>query len=124
MSTRRLRAWTEAWTALKRRLYEALGFGLLVAALLLAAALFSYDPQDPSFDTAIDVGPHNLLGSNGAVLADLLRQSLGLAAFVIPVVLIGWSLRLLLNRTVAALSLKLVLLPTALILASLALSVL
>jgi DNA segregation ATPase FtsK/SpoIIIE, S-DNA-T family len=97
---------------------------LLLAALLLAAALFSYDPRDPSLDTAIDVGPHNLLGNNGAVLADLLRQSLGMAAFVVPAVLAGWSLRLLLGQPIRSFWLKLVMLPMALILASLASSVL
>ncbi len=124
LGARRPRPWTEASAALKRRLYEALGFGLLLAALLLAAALFSYDPRDPSLDTAIDVGPHNLLGNNGAVLADLLRQSLGMAAFVVPAVLAGWSLRLLLGQPIRSFWLKLVMLPMALILASLALSVL
>ena len=96
--SRRRNGWTEVWAALKRRLCETLGFGLLLAALLLAAALFSYDPQDPSPDTAITLAPHNFLGGDGAVLADLLRQSLGFAAFVIPAVLVGWSLRLLLDR--------------------------
>jgi DNA segregation ATPase FtsK/SpoIIIE, S-DNA-T family len=124
MGSRRLRGWTEAWAVVRRRLYEALGFGVLLAACLLAAALFSYDPRDPSLDTAIDVGSRNFLGGDGAVLADLLRQSLGCAAFVIPIVLIGWSLRLLLDRPLRSLWLKLLLLPPALVLASLALSVL
>ncbi len=53
---RRLPAWTEALATLKRRVFETLGFGLLLGALLVAAALFSYDPQDPSLDTAIDSG--------------------------------------------------------------------
>jgi DNA segregation ATPase FtsK/SpoIIIE, S-DNA-T family len=121
---RRLRAWTEALAALKRRVFETLGFGLLLAALLVAAALFSYNPQDPSLDTAIDSGAGNFLGHDGAVLADLLRQGLGLAAFLIPLVLFGWSLRLLLDRPLQSLWLKLGLLPVALVMAALALSVL
>jgi DNA segregation ATPase FtsK/SpoIIIE, S-DNA-T family len=124
IGARRPQAWREAWAALRRRLSEALGFGLLLAALLVAAALISYDPRDPSLDTAIDAGPQNFLGHNGAVLADLLRQSLGFAAFVIPVVLAGWSLRLLLDRPLQSLWLKLGLLPAALVLTALALSVL
>ena len=86
---RHLRAWTETLAALKRRVFETLGFGLLLGALLVAAALFSYDPRDPSLDTAVNSGAHNFLGYDGAVLADILRQSLGLAAFVIPIVLFG-----------------------------------
>ena len=121
---RHLRAWTEALAALKRRVFETLGFGLLLGALLVAAALFSYDPRDPSLDTAVDSGAHNFLGYDGAVLADILRQSLGLAAFVIPIVLFGWSLRLLLDRPLRSLWRKLGLLPAALVLAALALSIL
>jgi len=121
---RRNRAWNEAWAALRRRLFETLGFSLLLAALLIAAALVSYDPRDPSLDTAIDAGPHNFLGQDGAMLADLLRQSLGFAGFVIPLVLAGWSLRLLLDRPLLSPWLKLGLLPAALLLAALALSVL
>ena len=123
-AARRNRAWTEAWAALSRRLLETLGFSLLLAALLIAAALVSYDPRDPSLNTAIDAGPHNFLGQDGAMLADLLRQSLGFAAFVIPLVLAGWSLRLLLDRPLLSPLLKLGLLPAALLMAALALSVL
>ncbi len=121
---RHLRAWTQPLAALKRRVFETLGFGLLLGALLVAAALFSYDPRDPSLDTAVDSGAHNFLGYDGAVLADILRQSLGLAAFVIPIVLFGWSFRLLLDRPLRSLWRKLGLLPAALVLAALALSIL
>ena len=125
IGARRLRAWTEALAAVKRRVLETLGFGLLLTAFLVAAALFSYDPQDPSLDTSVDSGvTHNFLGHDGAVLADILHQSLGLAAFVIPIVLFGWSLRLLLDRPLLSLLRKLGLLPAALVLAALALSVL
>jgi DNA segregation ATPase FtsK/SpoIIIE, S-DNA-T family len=120
---RRRRGWDEALAAAKRRLLESLGWGLLLTALLLTAALLSYRPGDPSLDTA-GAGPaHNLLGEDGAVLADLLRQSFGFAAFVIPIVLLGWSLRLILNRPVSNFGRKLVLLPPVLLLAALALSV-
>ncbi len=123
-SERRRLGWSEALTALKRRVFETLGFGLLLSALTAAAALISYDRQDPSLDTAVDRAAHNFLGHDGAIVADLLRQGLGLAAFVIPLVLFGWSLRLLLNRPLTRLWVKLGLLPLALILAALALSVL
>src|SRR5271157_2372654 len=99
-SARSVRAWAEVRGAVRRRLIETLGFTLLGASLLLLLALVTYDPQDPSLDTAIDSAPHNFLGHDGAVLADLLRQSLGIAAFLIPIVLFAWSFRLLLNRPV------------------------
>jgi S-DNA-T family DNA segregation ATPase FtsK/SpoIIIE len=123
-SARRRHAWADALTGLKRRLFESLGFALLLASFLLTLALLTYDPRDPSLNTAVDAAPHNFLGQNGAVLADLLRQSFGLAAFLIPAVLLGWSLRLLLNRPLKSIWLRGALLPMVLALGALALSVL
>src|ERR1700756_4233423 len=108
---RRTAAWADALMTLKRRLLESLGFGLLLAGFLLTVALLTYDPRDPSLITAVDAAPHNFLGHSGAVLADLLRQTLGLAAFLIPIVLLGWCFRLLLNRPLISLWLKVALLP-------------
>ena len=121
---RRTRGWAEALATLKRRLLESLGFGLLLACFLLALALLTYDPRDPSLNTAVNAAPHNFLGHSGAVLADLLRQTLGLAAFLIPIVLLGWSLRLLLNRPLKSIGLRATLVPMVLVLGAFALSVL
>jgi DNA segregation ATPase FtsK/SpoIIIE, S-DNA-T family len=123
-SARRRHGWADALTVLKRRLLESLGFALLLASFLLTLALLTYDPRDPSLNTAVDAAPHNFLGQNGAVLADLLWQSFGLAAFLIPTVLLGWSLRLLLNRPLKSTWLRGALLPVVLALGALALSVL
>jgi DNA segregation ATPase FtsK/SpoIIIE, S-DNA-T family len=118
------RGWADALSSVKRRLFESLGFALLLASCLLVLALLTYDPGDPSLNTAVDATPHNFLGYSGAVLADLLRQSLGLSAFLIPIVLLGWCLRLLLNRPPISFWLKVALLPVLLVLAAFALSVL
>ena len=123
-TARRMRGWADALATLKRRLLESLGFALLLACFLLVLALLTYDPRDPSLNTAIDAAPHNFLGYSGAVLADLLRQSFGLAAFLIPLVLVGWCFRLLLNRPLVSLLLKVALLPVVLVLGAFALSVL
>ena len=122
--TRRMRGWADALVTLRRRLLETLGFALLLACFLLMLALLTYDPRDPSLNTAIDAAPHNFLGYSGAVLADLLRQSLGFAAFLIPAVLFGWCFRLLLNRPLKSLWLKVALLPLVLVLGAFSLSVL
>jgi DNA segregation ATPase FtsK/SpoIIIE, S-DNA-T family len=121
---RQAAAWADALMTLKRRLLESLGFSLLLAGFLLALALLTYDPRDPSLNTAVDSAPHNFLGQSGALVADILRQSLGFAAFLIPAVLFGWCFRLLLNRPVKSIWLKVVLLPVVLTLGSFALSVL
>ena len=111
-------------TLLKRWLLEALGFVLLLASFLLIAALLTYDPHDASLSTAVDASPHNFLGRNGAILADILWQALGLACFVIPILLLGWSLRMLLNRPLRSIWPRLALLPMVLLLGALALSIL
>jgi S-DNA-T family DNA segregation ATPase FtsK/SpoIIIE len=87
-----------------RRLNEILGLVLLVAAALLFLALATYTPTDPSADTVgnyatgahasaglaarLAAGPaHNWTGLAGAWLADLILQTIGIAAFFLPIVL-------------------------------------
>ncbi len=48
--------------------------GLLGLAVLLALA--TYDPRDPSFNTASTQHTHNMAGPVGAVVSDLLLQGL------------------------------------------------
>jgi S-DNA-T family DNA segregation ATPase FtsK/SpoIIIE len=67
-----------------RRLNEATGFLLLSFGLAALLSLVSYHAQDPSWDTASDAHPLNLIGYPGSYLADLCLQSLGAAAFVLP----------------------------------------
>ena len=122
--TARVRGGGEIWAALRRRLAETLGFALLLASLLLLLMLLTYDPRDASFNTAVDAAPHNFLGQDGAILADLAWQSLGLAGFLIPTLLLVWSFRLLLNRPVRSIWPRLALLPLVLVLGALALSAL
>ncbi len=71
-----------------RRLNELVGLLLLACALLLLLALASYTPLDPSLDTAggyLSGRPaHNWAGLLGAGLSDLLLQTEGLSAFLLP----------------------------------------
>ena len=79
-----------------RRVNELVGLLLLVASLLLLLALLSYTPTDPSLNTAggyLSGRPaHNWAGLMGAGISDLLLQSEGLAAFLLPILFagLGW----------------------------------
>ncbi|WP_312781724.1 DNA translocase FtsK [Brevundimonas sp.] len=68
--------------------------GVLQALLatLLLVAMISWNPADPSLNAASTQGPTNWLGGTGAVFADLMMQSLGLAAWPAVLLLIAFGL--------------------------------
>ncbi len=75
------------------RLNEAVAFLFLIAGLFVFFSLVSYHPMDPSWNTVTGAAkPVNLTGLVGAFVADLFLQTLGLGAFVVPVLilLLGW----------------------------------
>lgn len=76
------------------RLMELLGLGLLVLAVGISAALFSFNPHDPSFNTATGTQPTNLFGRAGATVSDALIQWLGLGCILPVIVLLAWAWRL------------------------------
>ncbi|MDR3740449.1 MAG: DNA translocase FtsK [Terracidiphilus sp.] len=74
-----------------------LGLMLALVSLLLFLSLATYHPTDPSLNTAsAEVLPraiHNWIGLFGAWLSDLMLQTLGLSAFLLPLWLggLGWG---------------------------------
>ena len=90
-----------------RRLAEAAGVALGVVAFATLAALASYNPGDPSFDTATPVAPTNLLGATGAAAADLLIQGFGMACLLPPLAMLGWAWRIASHRGLQAPALRL-----------------
>ena len=95
-----------------RRLNEIIGLVVLACAALLLLALATYTPTDPSANTlggfaagahsGAGLGSrlgaqfhglaHNWTGLVGAWLADLVLQAIGIAAFLLPILLgrLGW----------------------------------
>ena len=67
----------------RARLIEAVGLMLLATTIFILLAIFSFNPDDPSFNHATDGHVRNLGGSAGANVADLLLQWLGLASLVL-----------------------------------------
>ncbi len=78
---------------IRRRLAELGGLALGLAAIAFLLALASYDPRDPSLDTASGAIPHNLAGPIGAWVADLLLQGFGLAAVLPGLAMLAWAWR-------------------------------
>ncbi len=108
---------------LRRRLIDGLGLAVLGLAGLTALALASYDPADPSLNTAAAADTvANWLGAPGAVFADLALQTLGLAMGLVPVLMAGWALTLLRHRRLPGLAWRLGLAAGALPLAAMALA--
>jgi S-DNA-T family DNA segregation ATPase FtsK/SpoIIIE len=119
-----LRGWRETMDGYGRRLLAAFGAVLLVASLALLLALLTYGAGDPSLDTAARTAPHNYLGRNGALVADLLLQAFGLAAFLAPAALLGWAFRLMLQHPLRRPLRRLLKLALALVLGAWACSIL
>ena len=75
------------------RLGQLGGIAFAVGALLLLVALVSYNPHDPSLNTATSRSPTNLAGVPGAMAADVLLQCFGAAAALPVLALLAWSFR-------------------------------
>lgn len=68
---------------------------ICLLALLITLSLISYDPSDRSLNTPSGaINTHNWGGFIGAFLADLLLQSLGMTAYLIPVLLCLAAIRM------------------------------
>jgi DNA segregation ATPase FtsK/SpoIIIE, S-DNA-T family len=80
-----------------RPLNVFLGLLLLLVSLLLLLSIATWHASDPSLNTSTgEIGPHavhNWVGVFGAWLSDLLLQSIGITAFLVPLWLggLGWT---------------------------------
>ena len=76
------------------------GLAVTAVAILLGLALLSYNPADPSLNMATDASPANWLGRPGAAFADMMIQTIGLAAFAPVGVIFAWSLFIIRGQAV------------------------
>jgi S-DNA-T family DNA segregation ATPase FtsK/SpoIIIE len=86
----------------KKRGIEIGGLVLAVFAFALLIACLTYNPQDPSWNDSTGRAVTNPLGLFGSHSADLMMQSLGMAALLAPLVLFSWGWRLLRERQLPA----------------------
>ncbi len=95
-----------------RRLNELAGFLLFVSAVLLFLALVSYSPTDPSLNTAASntagsgsqgsQSANNWIGLFGAMVSDLLLQSIGICVFLLPAAVTLLGIRWFKSRDVSS----------------------
>ncbi len=82
----------------RKRAIELGGGVLAVLAFALLIACLTYNPQDPSWNDSTGGAVSNPLGLFGSYSADVMMQSLGMAALLTPLVLFAWGWRLLRER--------------------------
>ncbi len=75
-------------TFLIKRLIEIFGILVILLGVLILAALISYSPEDPNFIFPENTDIKNILGYQGSFVSDLIFQSVGLIAYLIPITLI------------------------------------
>ncbi|MEP6707944.1 MAG: DNA translocase FtsK 4TM domain-containing protein [Pyrinomonadaceae bacterium] len=81
---------------------EIIAIALLALGLLLALCLASYNPNDPSWNAAGQNEARNLIGVIGANVAAAVFQSVGLAAYLLPLLLLAAAWRRFRTRRIHA----------------------
>ena len=85
----------------KRRLTEIFAALLFLSAAWLLFAIISYSPSDPSFNSVGNGAVGNLLGTPGALAADLTLQFFGIAGLLPVLALAAWGWRMVTKRGVS-----------------------
>jgi DNA segregation ATPase FtsK/SpoIIIE, S-DNA-T family len=102
------------------------GYGLMIVTVACAAwaSLATWSVHDPSLNNATRAAPRNLLGSWGAVVADLTIQSIGLASIILFLPLAAWGWHLVFRTTPNRRRLRFLAWPAAVVLLAAALAAL
>ena len=88
----------EVKSFLKSRFVELFALGLFFFSIALLTGLLSYNPKDNSLNTIGGSVPQNIMGLWGSYTADFLFQFFGLTVFLLPVVLLVWSVQIFLHK--------------------------
>src|SRR5215510_7689582 len=84
------------------RVNEIIAIAMIATALLLGLCLISYNPNDPSWNAAGETSPHNWIGTVGANVAAALFQSIGLASYLLPALILAAAWRRFRSRRINA----------------------
>jgi len=107
---------------LRQRFIEATGIIVALAGIAITLALISFYPDDPSLNTATDGASRNWLAGLGASFADILMQTMGMAAWLLPITIVAWGWQIGKHKGLGRVWLRVTLLPIALLLAAMALA--
>ncbi len=110
-------------TFLKNSSWRLFGAILIVFAVFILAALISYNPEDPALNNKTYSGVTNWLGSMGANVADILKQTLALVSYLLVLPILVWGLKILRLKWLPLFWLNVALVPVALVLLAIAVSV-
>ena len=111
-------------SGIRQFMFRSYGLGIVAIACAAWASLATWSVYDPSFNNATQAAPRNVLGSWGAILADLAMQSLGLAAIVLFLPLAAWGWHLALRTVPERRRARLLIWPLAVLVLAAALSAL
>jgi S-DNA-T family DNA segregation ATPase FtsK/SpoIIIE len=81
-----------------RRFAELSGLLMAMSAIAVLVALATYNPRDPSLNTATSQAATNLAGPPGAYLADALLQGFGASCVLPSLAMLAWAWRLASRR--------------------------
>ena len=92
---------------LKKRTFEFVGLLLISLGLALSISFATYSPSDPSLiygDSSSNI--KNFFGIYGSKVSDFLLQSFGLISFLILLTLISWGFKLIIDKKLENIILK------------------
>ncbi len=93
---------------LKKRTFEFVGLILISLGIALTISFATYSPSDPTLiygESTSNI--KNFFGIYGSKVSDFLLQSFGLISFLVLVTLISWGIRLIFDKELKNLILKL-----------------
>lgn len=80
---------------IKQRFKELFGLSFFVIGVLILGSLITYNPVDPSFNTASSLNATNLFKEWGSITSDIFLQAFGVSSFLWAAVFFVWGVRLL-----------------------------
>ncbi|HEX8000809.1 MAG TPA: DNA translocase FtsK 4TM domain-containing protein [Pyrinomonadaceae bacterium] len=102
MATTQTEARAKAAAPKNTRRNEIIAIALGALGLLFALCLLSYNPNDPSWNASGQERIYNLVGPFGAGIANALFQFIGLAAYLLPLLLFAAAWRRFRTRRIRA----------------------